>query len=56
MDGREEARKQKYVQQILGSILKAQKLNKDIKVNDGIGALMDSSLFTCELTCHTLTD
>ena len=54
MNGREEARKHKYFKQFLGSILRAQKLNKDIKLNDGIGPLIDIHIFTCELTYHTL--
>lgn len=54
MNGREEARKRKYLKQFLESILRAQKLHKGIKLNDGIGPLIDIHIFTYELTYHTL--
>lgn len=53
MKEREGARKHKYVQKCLGSIDRAQELNKDSELIDGIGLLTDIFIFTCELIYHT---
>lgn len=49
MNERERIRKHKYVQQCLESIRRAQELNKESKLIDGIGLFTDIFISTCQL-------